>query len=594
MKRVTLIPQTYTVLLVSLFCAWSSWSAAFAQQTAAPAAAQLAKADPPIVTGKVEPAVVISPPRNFQLPARVGIVNEAPIALTDALYMALANNPEIQALRDDRDETAYKLRAAQGAYDPVFNVTGSFEKQISPTGNTLSGGGADYSVLNRVWQASPSVSGATPLYGGSYNVAFSNQRDYTNNAYATLNPSYPTTLSFEYKQPLWRNLFYDSSRHAIEVSKKNIQVTNETFRQRVMAIIERTEQAYWELSFARRDLGVQLQALEVARAQDQTNRRQVNLGQLAPIEVVAAQTQLATFEFNVYAAQEALTRAENGLKSLILGDRSEALWASALNPTTPPETENSAPSLNDAIKDAIASRPEIAQMKLAVQVNQADQKLNREQLKPQVDLVASYARTGLAGTAVSNTANPLADSLQPALVRLNQLSALAGLDPVGLASFTPPPSQLVGGYGQSLGRLFGGDYPTTLVELRVSLPIMNRTAKANLGASLAEGRRLDHQMRAVEQTIEAEVRNALQCIDSAQQRLAAARAKQESAEQEYQSEERRFGNGASTLFLVQQRQLNMVTSKSQVYRAEADLNEAVSLLELARGENYSRHNIIIK
>ncbi len=550
----------------------------------------------PVAVGKLEqPAALTSPLRTFALPPRIGIRNETSITLSDALYMALTNNPDIQASRDDREESAYKHRAAQGAYDPVFNATGSFQKQLLPVGNTLSGGGSDYTLLNRTWQVTPSVSGFSPLFGTSYNVAFSNQKFYTNNAYSALNPSYPATLTFEFTQPLLRNLFYDTARHTIEVSQKNQAVTSETFRQRVMAVIQRTEQAYWELSFAKRDLGVQLQALDVARTQDETNRRQVSLGQLAPIEVVAAQTQLATFEYNVYAAQENLTRAENGLKSLILGDRSDALWTSAINPTTPPETENAMPALDDAVKEALALRPEVAQLKLAGQINQADQRLNREQLKPQVDLVASYARSALAGTAVASAANPLANSLQPALARLNQLSALAGLDPVTLASTAPaPPSQLVGGYGTALGGLFGTGYPTSFVELRVSLPITNRTAKANLSASLVEGRRLDHQMHALEQAIEADVRNALQCIDSAEQRLSAARLKQESAEEEYQSEQRRFGRGASTLFLVQQRQLNMVTSRSQVYRAEADLNEAVSLFELAHGENYKRHNIVLK
>jgi HAE1 family hydrophobic/amphiphilic exporter-1 len=390
-------------------------------------------------------------------------------------------------------------------------------------------------------------------------------------------------------------LLYDSSRHAIEVSRKNLEVTNEAFRKRVMEIIQQTEYAYWELAFARRELDVQLQGLEVARSQDESNRRQVERGQLASIEVVSAQTQLTSFEFNVYTAQDTLTRAENNLKTLMLPDRSAPLWTTALNPTTPPEAMTDLPNVADAITQALSLRPEMSEMKLAAEINQADQRLNREQLKPQVDLVAAYTSTGLAGQSVASTAtNPLSDSLQPALVRINELSALAGLDPVGLGGFTPPPTTLVGGYGQSLNRLFTGAYPTTYVALRVSLPIVNRTAKANLDVSLAEGRRLEHQKHGVEQAIEAQVRNALQSIESARQRLQAARIKQQSAEQEYESEQRRFGRGASTLFLVQQRQLTTVTSQSQVYRAEIDLSEAISAYELAHGENYRRHNIVLK
>jgi len=539
------------------------------------------------------PLAEVPPAQEFQLPERIGISRETPISLIDALYMTLRSNPDIQALRVEGGQSEFRSIAAKGVYDPVFSTSASFQNQTLPVGSSLSGSNTG-SVLNRTWLGAPAITGMTPFLGGSYSVTFSSQRDSTDNAYATLNPSYLNALTFLYRQPLLRNLHYDASRHALEIARRNREVTADTFNQHVMELIRKTEQAYWELKFARQDLDVQLRALEIAHKQEDRNRRQLELGEMAQIDVVAAQTQLAGFEMNVYSAQDALTRAENNLKALMLGNRSAVLWGSALNPTTPPDTAGATPDLAEAVGEALAQRPEMAQIEALCRVNRADQRLDREQLKPQVDLIASYTLTGLAGRAVTSSAtNPLADSLTPALLRLNQLSALAGLDPVTLGAAASPPSQLVGGYGQSLSRL-AGDFPTAYVELRLSLPIGNRTAGANLAASLAEGRRMEYQRQGVEQTIEAEVRNAVQGIDSARERLAAARMRQQSAQREYESEARRFTSAASTLFLVQQRLLTMVNSISQVYRAEADLSEAVSVFELARGANYRRHNIVLK
>ena len=124
----------------------------------------------------------------------------------------------------------------------------------------------------------------------------SSQRVYTNNTFVSLNPQYPTALNFQYTQPLWRNLFYDQNRHTIDVARKNRALSDEQFRLRVMQVVEQTEQAYWEVFYAYNNLQVQLDSVDIARQQDESNRRQQAQGLLAPIDVVAAQTQLANFE----------------------------------------------------------------------------------------------------------------------------------------------------------------------------------------------------------------------------------------------------------------------------------------------------------
>jgi HAE1 family hydrophobic/amphiphilic exporter-1 len=536
---------------------------------------------------------LVPPVRPFKFPPRIGVFTEAKLTLDQALRMALESNKDIESSRIDKQVSEYNVIGALGAFDPIVSGTSYWLKQVTPVASSL-GGSATGAVLTKSWNFDPNVSGSTPWFGGSYRADFSNQRTVTNNSFITLNPQYPASLNLAYTQPLWRGLRYDANRHSVEVARKNRSLTEEQFRFRVLNILQQTEIAYWELVFAYNNLQVQVEAVEIARQQDESNRRQEAQGLLAPIDVVAAQTQLQNFELGAYAAQNAVTRAEDNLKLLILPNRSTPLWSSALIPVAP-ETKAPLTPLAEAVADAIATRPESAQNKISGEINAADTRYFRELSKPQVDLTGSYTRAGLAGVQVPQGPNPLTAGFAPLIDRLNTLSATAGLQPLNLnfgSSSTPP--LLVGTYGQSISNLVGGEFPTTQVQLRVAIPIRNRTAEANLGRSLAEGRRITNQREQIEQLIESDVRNALQLVSTAQLRLDAARIARESAEEQYNSEQRQFRAGTSTLFLVQQRQSTMIAARSQEARAAADFGEAVAAYELATATILREHNIAIK
>ena len=540
-----------------------------------------------------EATTLVPPVRPFRLPPRIGVFGEAQITLQQALANALANNNDIDASRIDREISDYNLSGARGLYDPTIGAVGQFLKQVNPVASSL-GGSATGAVLNRSWQADPTISGLSPWLGGSYKTDFNSQRTYTNNTFVTLNPQYPTSLNFQYTQPLWRGLRYDLNRRTIDVARKNRSLSEEVFRQRVMQTVQQTEQAYWELYYAYQNLQVQLDSVEIARQQDESNRRQQEQGLLAPIDVVAAQTQLANFELNAYSSQTVLTRAENTLKSLMLANRGSALWASALVPVTPPDTAPPVTPLTDAVTEALTNRPEVAQVQISGEINQKDTRLYRDQIKPQVDLVASYTRTGLAGPQLAQAGgNPFTSAFGPLVDRLNVLSASAGLDPISLSGggSSGPPPLLIGEYGQSLSNLWAGNFPTTQIQLRVSLPIRNRAAEANLSRAVADGRRIQNQREQLEQTIETDVRNAMQLMQSSALRLEAARIQRQSAEEQYNGEQRQFRAGTSTLFLVQQRQTTMISARSQERRAESDLGQAIASFELATGSILRQHNI---
>jgi outer membrane protein TolC len=560
------------------------------QETPAPS-----QALPPATMSSLRPSTLVPPVRPFLLPPRTGVETQMEISLDQSLAMALANNKDIESSRIDRLESDYSLTAALGAYDPQLSVTSYWEQQITPIASSL-GGSASGSLLNKTWLADPGITQPLPWGGGTFKTDLSSADVSSNNTFLSLNPQYETSLNFSYTQPLWRNLLYDGNRHQIDVAKKNRSLTDEQFRQRVMAVVLQTEQAYWELSYAYNNLQVQLDAVRIGIQQDESNRRQEEQGLLAPIDVVAAQTQLATFEVGAYAAQSALTGAENALKELVLPDRSDATWSTAMIPTTPEEVKAPLTPLSDAIAEALANRPEIAQVKINGEINQKDVRYYREQTKPQVNLTALYTRAGLAGVVLPPGPNPFTLGFGPLTAQLNELSALAGLPPLAGISFgsaTVPPV-LVGNYGHSLATIWDGDFPTTEVQLNISLPIRNRTADANLGKSLAETRRIRNQMQQTEQNIQSDVRTAMENLQMAQLRLQAAQVARESAEEQYQSEQRQFRAGTSTLFLVQQRQATMITARSQERRSQSDLSEAIAQFQLATGTILAERNIKLK
>jgi HAE1 family hydrophobic/amphiphilic exporter-1 len=528
-------------------------------------------------------------------PPRIGITSEAAISLEDAIAHALANNTDLAVARVAAERSTFDVAAARGAFDPTFSVQTSFLRQVMPV-SSLIGGAASGRLTQESLAIGPEVSGILPAFGTRYDFALSTQRQTSDNLFATLNPQFPTALSFNVTQPILRGLRVDEPRHRIEVARQNEALSGAQLRQRVIDISFQTEQAYWDLVLAGQNLQVQLEGVALARQQVESSRRLVEQGVGAPIDVVEATTQVATFEQSVHLAQAALTRAENALKVLMLPDRSSPLWSSAITTTTTAPSVAPTASVEEAVRQALASRPELAQSTIAAAINETNTRFFRDQTKPRVDLVGTYTSTGLAGRFAERGPNPITGGFDPLIARINALSASQGLAP--LPSFSggssQVPSLLLGGYGQSLSTLLGQDFPTVQVGVQIGLPFRNDTAAANLAAAMADGRRVRLERERLEETIEADVRNAIQAVASGQARLAAAvNARQLSAEQ-YASEQRRFEAGTSTLFLVLQRQSAVISTRAQAAQAETDVNKAIAALHHATGRTLEVHNVSVK
>ncbi|MBI3473952.1 MAG: TolC family protein [Candidatus Solibacter usitatus] len=526
-------------------------------------------------------------------PRRVGVdIAQRDLTLAQAIEMALKNNLEIEVEKTNRAAAGEAVRAARGYWDPAFRWLPSLERRNTPTGSVLQGAGGV--LAEHLHSQNFAFRQRLPWEGAQLNVDFDNSRQASTNPFVSLNPFVTSRLLVSVTQPLLRNRLIDRERAELKIRRKNQDLSALDFELRTIDVITRVEQTYWDLVAARQDVSVKADAVEWAREQLARNRRMIDAGALAPVELSASEAELERRLDTWYASIGVVTEVENALKTLLAPDRAAALWSEEIVPV---DERLAGPAgiydLRENVNQAVAARPELRLIQARQQVNEIERRQNVEQVKPQVNLVASWSSAGLAGSTRPGD-NPFSASQAALYERLNQLSAKAGLPPLSAAGFGSLPDRLVGGYGATLSNLFSGGYQTAQVGLSFDFNLRNNTAEANLAQTALAARRLKIQQAQLEQAIEAQVRNALQAIQTARQRQAAAQAGARAAKDKLDSETRLFQTGESTNFLVLTRQNEYADSRRREVVANLDYNKAVSRLAQAMGSTLRDHKVSVQ
>ncbi|MEK6323797.1 MAG: TolC family protein [Acidobacteriota bacterium] len=556
----------------------------------ASAVAQIVKlAEPPAQEAKQPDSSGVQAP----VAPRVGVDESRPLALNlfDAVKMALEQNRDIEVERINVRQAEYDLFAARGTRDVSLGASSFYEHRTVPVGSLLSGG-PNGSLTTETLNYDFTAQQLLPT-GAQWLAGFTNSRAAGNSQFASLNPQYNTALNVQIRQPILRNFSIDDARRRIQIAQRRLDLSDSQFRQKASDIVARVQRSYWDLVFALRDVQIQRESVELAQNQLERNRRMVNEGTLAPIELVSVEAEMERRNENVLTATETVTRAENALKQLVLGGRESSVWNQPVIPTEAPDVRSASFGLTDAVAAALANRPELAQNNLQQEINKVEVKFFDNQTKPQVDLIASYTSTGLSGARLL-TGNPFFSTTGLLLDRVNVLSGLAGIPAIAVPPSSDLPGFLVGGYGQSLQNLFSNDFLTFRFGVAFNFPLRNRTAEGQLGRVVAEGRKIGSQRKTLEQTIEVEVRNALQAVELGRQRVETARASREAAEKQSESEQRRFQAGLSTTYFVLERQNALSQAKGRELRAMTDYSKAVAELQRVMGTTLSSVNVVMR
>ncbi len=508
---------------------------------------------------------------------RVGVdmLRQRTMTLKDALELAMENNKDVEVSRKGVRIAEFDLAAARGFYQPRLSGQAYYDRQTTPNVSIFSSN-QKTTVGSIVGNAQ--VQAFSPSQGTVFTGAFNNSRITTDNPISILSPQYNTALSFSVVQPLFRGRKFDQTRRSIEIAKRNIELTDTQFRQRSLEIVAGVERAYWDLTYALRNLQVQRDAVRDAKRQLEHNRRLVDEGQLAPIDIVAAETQVANFEQAVYDALNIVNTAENALKNLISPNRGGDIWNEALTPVEPVEIAAPRVTLTEAMNDALENRPELELNKAQKEINAIHQRLYKEQSKPQIDFNASYSTSGIGGSQ-----NPDFSPTFPTACSIDPTSPACQQQQANLALLT----------GSPFSGLFAQRYPVFRVGVTFSLPLFgDKTAEAQLGRTLVEAERIEDQREQIEQAIQVDVRNALQAIRTNEARLRAAAIARENSTKQYESEQRKLDEGQSDVYKVLERQTALTVARSNELRARTDLNKAIAEYERATGNSLKANDIV--
>ena len=526
---------------------------------------------------------------------RVGIHSAEPISLSldDAIRKALASNNDIEVSRDDVRFQETSVRSIQGLYDPVFTVSPTFNRN-STTGNAAT---KDFSV-------NADLRGSIRPGGGAYQAFFNNTR--TENAFSQAQVSngsvsgtsaiFLSSTGVRYTQPLLRNFSIDGTRRNLKIARRRLEQSDADFRRTTIETIARVQNAYWDLVFALRDQQNRQANLDLSRENLRQIEARISAGASAPLARAEVETELANRESDLLLATQQVSIFENSLKQLLLRDATSAEWTQPYVPTDRPAFSSDPINLENALKDAIDNRFELQRLKLARDINQIDVDYFRNQTRPQVDLNTTLSLDGLSqgGASTSPILFPQFSGNEDILRgRVNQLLGISNLPLIPNPNLEIPgtPTYLAGGFGRSLRNLFRSDAPNYSVGVTISFPFRNRTAKANLAGAEITRNQLETQTRIQEQTVTVEVRNSVQAVETARQRVLASRRARENAEIQLEGERRLFESGRSTSFLLFQRENSLTNARNAEIRAETDYNKAIANLQRATSTTFELNNI---
>lgn len=476
------------------------------------------------------------------------------VTLTDATRRALERNTSLAIERQTVVQAESAVERAKGSYDPLWNLGISWRQDTDPINSVFSGappGGL--APENQTYRAETSFDQLLPT-GGTVSLFTSWGRSTTDGIYTILSPAYETGAGITLRQPLLQNLAIDPAREAIRIAKADLSESEAHLKAVVADTVTQVDAAYWNLVAARRDVASIESSVTLAGQQVEETKVRIDAGVLGETDLAQPVAELERRKGNLALARQRVAFAENTLKQLALGDPTDAWWSAELVPADEPQTSLSIPNLADSLATALGERPEIAvaasrKTRTEVRVDAA-----KSAVLPQLNLVAAYQRRGLAGAL-----NPNA---------------------VGFDGPVVVPPQVQGATSRSYGTIAENAFPDASVGLAFSLPIGNRAAKANLAIAQAEVSQASTAITATEQQVEAEVRNAVFGVETARQRIEAAKAGRAAAETQLFAEQERFAVGLSTNFLVLTRQNELTNARVAETSALTDYRKAHT--ELAR------------
>ncbi|MCZ6770344.1 MAG: TolC family protein, partial [Acidobacteria bacterium] len=495
---------------------------------------------------------------------RQGIVLE--MSLREAIRLALANNLEIAIENYNEDLNQEQIIKTRGFYDPTVNFSVGWTSSESPTTSSLQAGGGitvnnfkRFSFDSRLQQ---NLAG-----GGILDLNFTNSRNETNSSFSFINPRFNSTFNLAFTQPLLRGFRTTNTTRQIQLFNLDSEITETQFKQQVAEIVQQVQNQYWELVYAVESNETQRRSVELATIQYEDNRKRVEIGVMAPIEITSSRAEIARRELAMTQSEVQIINAQNALKRLLAPDPGASIWNVSVIPTDQPQVEDVQISLQESIRTALEARPELEQIQLQMEKNEIDRSYYRKDGKPILNLRGSFGSNGAAGLVFG--------------------SILEDTDGDGIPD-TPtgergpqPDDPRFGNFTKTWTQVFGFDFIDWGISLDVEIPLRNRSNEADLATVMIRERQFLSRLKNQEQMIIVEVRNAYESIATRKKSLETARVASQLSSEQLDGETKRFEAGLSTNFEVLRFQRDLAESQVSELRAMVDYQLAVTALRKA-------------
>ena len=498
--------------------------------------------------------------------AAPGFGQEAPgtlsMSLEECIVKALKDNLGIAIQVLGPELSAEAVNLAREQYIPTISLSAS-------TRNTEN---ASYSYLDSAESLVDrtrnynflSATQALPT-GGTLSLGFTGYRTTSNRTGQTINPRYGTTLSFNLTQPLLRNFGLKINRQEILVARNNLGVSEENLKSTLMTTVYNVESAYWNLVYSIENLDVRRQSLKLAQDLLEKNQRSVEVGTLAPIEVLSAQAEVATREADLIQAETQIKSNEDQLKLLIHITGEEDKAVTSLVPKDRPTYVLREVNLEEALAAAIANRAELKIAQIGLQTDHLNLTYAKNQTLPDLSLSASFSSPGIDGTRLIYSDN----------------------DPIFGTLIGTIPGGITGALKQT-GKF---QYPNWNVGLTLSLPLANVFSRASLAQAKLNLRQSMLDLENQKDEIYLEIKNAVRAVDANYKRILAYTKARELAEQKLAGEEEKFRVGQSTNYIVLTYQRDLATARISELNAIVSYNISIAALERSMGTNLQSKNI---
>jgi outer membrane protein TolC len=456
------------------------------------------------------------------------------------------------------------------SFDPVTGFSFGWDRRSTPLGITLVSGVPYVTTQTTQYQG---FFGQRFQTGTSYLVALGGQRQSTTSLTNVFNPAASSNLLLGFNQPLLNGFGYRANSKFIRISKNNAKIADSVFRQQVITAVTQVLNLYYDLVSFRDNVRVAERSLALAQKTLSDNKRQVEIGTLAPIEVVRAESEVAARQQDLIFAQTNFQKQQTLLKTALAKQVSQEIAAAEIEPTeaSPEPRPEDIPPVEEALRMAAQNRPELEQADLNLRNQDIVIKANRNSLLPTFDIFASYAGAGLSGNRCSDP----------------RFLVARCLDPISGQVFPI----LMQGAGQALTQSFHGNFPDYSFGATLTIPIRNRSAQADAARALIEQRQLQTQLQKTKNQVEQEVRNAEISLIQAKAQIEAARKAVVLARQTLDAEQKKYQLGESTVFLVIQAQRDLVLAEFREVQARALYSKALTEFAQATGTTLSKHRV---